>query len=113
MQRNFAVVTSSGDDLTVEGHNYFDNFSGSEFRRDIAFVYNDNTMVLRRIESVSLSGANETLDLDGLVPSLTNLRSVSYLLFCRLDGDSLEIARVTDTKARFAWRFTEILSSPS
>ena len=112
MQRDFDVVSAVSDDLTVAGHNYFDNFSGSEFRRDLAFVYNDNSMVFRRIESVSLDGANEVLDLDTSVPTLTNLRSVSYLLFCRLDNDTIEIARETDTKSRVSWMFREILSSP-
>lgn len=112
MQRDFEIVDVDSADLTVEGHNYFENFAGSEFRRDLAFVYNDNTMVLRRIDGVSPDGVNEILELSAAVPTLTNLRSLSYLLFCRLDNDTLEIAHVTDTKARFTWRFREILSSP-
>lgn len=114
MQRNFIPVSSVGSDLTVEGHNYFNNFAGSEFRRDLAFVYNDNSMILRRIESVDLDGANEVLGLSSPgSATLTNLRSVSYLKFCRLDNDTLEIARITDTKARAAWMFREVLSGPA
>jgi hypothetical protein len=113
MQRDFEVVSATGDDLTVTGHNYFENFSGSESRRDLAFVYNDNSVILRRIESSSVSGVNEVLDLDNSVPTLTNLRSVSYLLFCRLDNDTIERACETDTKARFAWLFREMLVSPT
>lgn len=112
MQRDFEVVSSASDDLTVKGHNYSENYSGSEFRRDIAFIYSDNSIVIRRIESSSISGANEILELDNSVPSLTNLRSVSYLLFCRLDNDTIERACATDTKARFAWLFREMLVSP-
>ncbi len=111
MQRDFAIVSTAGGNLTVEKHNYFDNFAGSEFRRDLAFTYHDNTLAMARINSVALVGANEVLSLNTL-PTLTNLRSVSYLLFCRLDSDVLERAAVTDTKARFAWRFREMLSSP-
>lgn len=113
MQRDFEVVDDDVTTITVSGHNYFDNFAASEFRRDLAFVYHDNTMALRRINSVTLDSANEVLQLDTFTPTLTNLRSLSYLLFCRLDNDTLEIARATDTKARFAWRFREILSSPA
>lgn len=112
MQRDFEVVSALGDDLTVVGHNYSENFSGSEFRRDLSFTYNDNSAILRRIEGVSLSGANEILDLDNNVPTLTNLRSISCLLFCRLDNDTIERACETDTKARFAWMFREMLVSP-
>lgn len=113
MQRDFTVVSAASDDLTVEGRNYFENYSSSEFRRDLAFVYNDNSMILRRIQSVTLDGVNEVLDLDANVPTLTNLRSVSYLLFCRMDNDTIERAAATDTKASFSWLFREILSSPA
>lgn len=113
VQRDFNVVSVASSTVTVAAHNYFDNFAGSEFRRDLAFIYHDNTMALRRITSVALAGANETLTLDSTVPTLTNLRSISYLRFCELDGDTLEIARVTDMKARFAWGFRELLSSPA
>lgn len=113
MQRDFAVVSAVGANLTVEGHNYFDNFAGSEYRRDLAFVYDDNSMLFRRIALVVTAGANETLTLDANVPTLTNLRSVSYLLFCRLDNDTIERASTTDTKARFSWLFREVLSSPT
>jgi Concanavalin A-like lectin/glucanases superfamily len=114
MQRDFDIVDTGLNTITVSGHNYFDNFASSEFRRDLAFVYNDNTLALRRIDSVTLDGANEEFELsNGLTPTLANLRSLSYLLFCRLDNDTLEIARVTDTKARFSWRFREMLASSS
>ncbi len=112
MQRDFEIVSAASSNLTVKGHNYSENFSGSEFRRDLAFIYNDNTAVLRRIGSSSLSGASEILVLDSSVPTLTNLRSVSYLLFCRLDNDTIERAAVTDTKVQFAWLFRELLASP-
>lgn len=113
MQRDFAIVGASSDDLTVEGHNYFNNYSASEYRRDIAFIYNDNSMILRRIQAVTLDGMNEVLDLDAAVPTLTNLRSVSYLLFCRLDNDTIERAATSDVIVQFSWLFREVLSSPA
>lgn len=112
MRRDFDVVSASGDDLTVKGHNYSENFAGSEFRRDLAFIYADNSAILRGILSSVVDGGNEILTLDGSVPSLTNLRSVSYLCFCRLDNDTIERAATTDSKASFAWLFREMLSSP-
>lgn len=112
MQRDFAITSAASGDITVEGHNYFDNFSGSEHRQDLAFVYNDNTLAIRRIESVVIDGANEVLTADSTLPTLTNLRSLSCLLFCRLEADTLEIAHVTDNKAQFAWLFRSVLSSP-
>lgn len=113
MQRDFAPVSAVSTSLTVQGNNFFDNFAGSEYRRDLTFIYDNSSMEFRRIDGVALDGDNEILDFDLVVPSLVNLRSVSYLRFCRLEVDALEIARVTDTKARFAWRFMEALSSPA
>lgn len=112
MQADFEIVSELSNTLTVAGRNYSDNFSVNEFRRDLAFIYHDNTVALRRITSVTVGVTDETLTLNTTVPTLTNLRSVSYLRFCQLDGDTLEIARVTDTKARFAWAFRELLASP-
>lgn len=112
MQADFEIVSELSNTLTVAGHNYSDNFSVDEFRRDLAFVYHDNAMAFRRITSVTVGVTNETLTLNLAPPTTTNLRSVSYLRFCQLDGDTLEIARATDTKARFAWAFRELLGSP-
>lgn len=112
MQRDFEVVGSAFDQLTVTGTEYGDNYALAEARRDIAFVYEDGSLELRRV--VGFSGTvNETLELDENVPMLTGLRSVSLLKFCRLDGDTLEIAKVTDDLWVFAWRFRELLETPA
>lgn len=112
VQKDFEIVSAVGSDLTVEGVEYSENYALAEARRDLAFVYFDNTVIFRRV--VSFSGSpDETLVLDATVPTQTNLRSVSLLKFCRLDGDQIEIARITDDLARFAWRFRELLFTPS
>lgn len=111
MQGDFEVLDVDGDELTVTDTNYSDAFALAEPRRDLAFVYHDNSMEFRRV--LSFSGTpNETLILDAAVPSLTNLRSVSLLKFSRLDADQLELAWETDSVVRVAWRFRELLHSP-
>lgn len=111
MQKDFKIVSVGGPSLTVEGTDYSENYALAEARRDLAFIYNDNTMVLRRVNSFSGS-PNETLVLDFDVPTQTNLRSVSLLKFCQMDGNTLEIAKYTDDVWRFAWRFRELLFTP-
>lgn len=111
MQRDFEVVSVAGANITVEGTNYSDHYTLAQARRDVAFVYHDNTLEFRRV-TASAGAPNETLTLDATVPTLTNLRSLSLLKFCQLDADSLEIAKVTDDVWRFAWRFRELLTSP-
>jgi hypothetical protein len=112
MQRDLTIVSALGSNLTVSGHIYTEIYAGSEARRDLAFVYNDNTMILRRINSSATSGANDILTLNTTVPTQTNLRSVSFLKFCRIDADSLEKALSTDDVMLATWRFRELLHSP-
>jgi hypothetical protein len=112
MQRDFTIVSAVGSNLTVSGHIYTEIYAGSEARRDLAFVYNNNTMILRRINSSTTSGSNDVLTLNTTVPTQTNLRSVSFLKFCRIDADSLEKALSTDDVMLATWRFRELLHSP-
>lgn len=111
MQSDFEVLAVDGDGLTVADTNYSDAFALAEPRRDLAFIYYDNSMEFRRV--LSFSGtSNETLVLDAVVPTLTNLRSVSLLKFSRLDADQLEFAWETDSVVRVVWQFRELLHSP-
>jgi hypothetical protein len=111
MQKDFKIVSAASANLTIEGTDYSDNYALAQSRRDLAFVYLNNTMIFRRV--IGFSGSpNEILELNTTVPTQTNLRSVSLLKFCRLDGDTLEIAKITDNYWRFAWRFRELLTTP-
>ncbi len=112
MQRDLTIVSAVGSNLTVSKHTYTNNFAGSQTRRDLAFVYNDNSMILRRINSSTTSGANDVLTLNTSVPTQTNLRSVSYLKFCRIEADTLEKALAVDDVMLATWRFRELLHSP-
>lgn len=111
MQKDFKILSVGVSDFTVEGTDYSENYALAQSRRDLAFVYHDNTMQLRRVTSFSGS-PNETLSLNTTTPTLTNLRSVSLLKFCQIDGNTLEIAKYTDDVWRFAWRFRELLFTP-
>lgn len=111
MQKDFKLVSELASSLTVEGTDYTENYALAQSRRDLAFVYHDNTMELRRV--LAFTGSpNETLTLNTTVPTQTNLRSISLLKFCQMDGNTLEIAKYTDDVWRFAWRFRELLFTP-
>lgn len=111
-QRDMEVLVVDTDELLVKGHSYTDNYAGAESRRDLAFIYHDNSMELRRVLSAAAQGDNDLLTLDVAVPTLTNLRSLSLLKFCRLEADQIEIAWHTDNVAQFAWSFRELLHTP-
>lgn len=112
MQSDFGVMSAVGDLLTVEDTNYTDNYAVAEPRRDVVFIYHDNTMVFRRVVSFRIIVNYEELTLDAPCPTLTNLRTVSLLKFCRLDGDQIELAWHTDDVVEVAWRFRELAHSP-
>lgn len=117
-RQDLKPLSRSGDDLTVEGHEYSTYYVNADNRFDLAFVYFDNTVQLRRIESVTPSGANDVLTLDSSVPTLTNLRWLSFLRRVVLSSDDVEIAWQTDNVARVAFAVVDApldieLGSPS
>jgi len=114
MQEDFEIlfINIPEHQITVKDTNYSDSYALAEPRRDLAFVYRDGTMAFRRVIAFELAGENETLRLDALVPTTTNLRFVSLLKYCRLDADQLELAWQTDRVVQVAWRFRELLNTP-
>lgn len=111
MQEDFEVLSAGSNTIIVRATNYSDSYALAEPRRDLAFVYFDGSVELRRV--VAFEGTtNETLTLDAVVPSMTNLRMVSLLKYCRMDADQLELAWQTDSVVQVAWRFREALHTP-
>lgn len=113
MQEDFEIlgVNTPNVQIVVRDTNYSDSYALAEPRRDLAFVYFDGGMELRRV--VAFEGVtNETLTLDAAIPSLVNLRCVSLLKYCRMDADQLELAWHTDSTIQVAWRFREVLHTP-
>lgn len=113
MQEDFEIlgVNVPNAQITVRDTNYSDSYALAEPRRDLAFIYFDGSVELRRVTGFS-GTANETLTLGAPVPTLTNLRMVSLLKYCRMDADQLELAWHTDSVAQVAWRFREVLHTP-
>jgi len=114
MQEDFDVlfINVPNMQITVKDTNYSDAFALAEPRRDLAFVYTNGSMTLRRVTAFELAGVNETLTLDAAVPTMTNLRFISLLKYCRLDADQLELAWQTDNVVQVAWRFREPMTTP-
>lgn len=106
-RQDLAPISRSGNVLQVKGNEYTDLYAGSSTRVDLAFVYADNTMQLRRIQQVGVSGDDDVLGLDAAVPTFTNLRWLSFLRRVTLDSDDLEIAWETDSVVRVAFGVTD------
>lgn len=114
MQEEFDILSINLPEhqITVRDTNYSDAYALAEPRRDLAFVYWNGAVALRRVIAFELAGENETLRLDAAVPTTTNLRFISLVKYCRLDADQIELAWQTDNKVQIAWRFRESLTTP-
>jgi concanavalin A-like lectin/glucanase superfamily protein len=102
-RNDLAVVSRSGVELTVRGHEYTNLYANSPLRLDLAFVYGNNTTITRRIESATVDSVNDVLTLDSSVPTFTGLRWLSFLRRVVLSSDDLEIAWETDSVVRVAF----------
>jgi hypothetical protein len=113
-QSDFDAVSLVGSTLTVSGHLYTDYYNLADARKDLVFVYNDDTIAYRRITAASKSGANDALTLSGGsgTLSLSNLRYICFLKLGILGADLLEIAWETDSVARVVFTFSELLTTP-
>jgi hypothetical protein len=105
-------------DLTVRGHEYTQLYAPADNRIDLAFVYFDSTVIMRRIEAAVADGMNDLLTLDAAVPTFTNLRWLCFLRRVILSSDDLEIAWETDNVVQVAFAVRDApldwaLGSPS
>jgi hypothetical protein len=102
-RQDLQPLSRQGTQLMVSGHEYTDLYAPADNRIDLAFVYHDNTVALRRVLESDTAGDADLLYLDSAVPTLTNLRYLSFLRRVILDSDDHEIAWVTDDTVRVAF----------
>lgn len=78
-------------------------------RRHLALRFADGTTVYRQVLTALDNGTSETLALSGtLGKALASDAWVSYLVYCRLASDSLDLAYLTDSIAEATLHFVEI-----
>lgn len=117
-KQDLRPLARSGNVLLVEGHEYSNYYSNADTRQDLAFIYFDGSMVLRRIKSHVSDSDDDALSLDSAAPTLTGLRWLSFLRRVILSSDDVEIAWETDDKVRVAFAVVDApidiqLGSPS
>lgn len=93
----------AADELRVEGHEYTNLYAASDTRIDLAFVYFDGTVTMRRVLGAVADDTYDVLTLDAARPTFTNLRWLSFLRRVVLSSDDLEIAWHTDNVVRVAF----------
>lgn len=117
-KQDLKPLARSGNVLLVEGHEYSNYYSNADTRQDLAFIYFDGSMTLRRIESHVSDDDNDALSLDSTTPTLIGLRWLSFLRRVVLSSDDVEVAWETDDKVRVAFAVVDapidiVVGSPS
>lgn len=104
-------VTAGGGSLTFRECGYAANVNAAEGRRDVSLSYADGTTRLRRLSApVNNGDGTETATLN-LSATGTGLQLASYLRFCRLEADAVELAWETTGFAKCALRFRELIKT--
>lgn len=117
-ENDLQAVSKSGSTLTIESIGYSQHYNLHSARRDVCFILNDGSFTCRRItDAVDNGDGTETLTFDDSVPTLTDVDRVSWLKYCRLNGDEVEFEwhRASASGKTFlecAVNFRELLTSP-
>jgi hypothetical protein len=119
LENDFQAVSKVGSTLTIESIGYSQYYNLHSARRDVCFVLNDGTFTNRRITaSVDNGDGTETLTFDASVPTLATVNRISWLKYCRLQGDEIELdwhraSSQGSTILTCTVGFRELLTSPS
>lgn len=111
-EKDFApVVSTAADEFTAASFGYTANYNLVEGRRDVAFINANGTASYRRLTASSDDGTLETFQTDTNLPSLTNLERTSFLRYCRLDHDEVELTWQTNDDVSVALKFRELIKT--
>jgi hypothetical protein len=116
-----AATTTS---IKIEDISYSSLVAQNPARRDICIRLANGTRLYRRIVSTTRNNdGTETLNLDAQLGvalsaavnkwgNAADGHMISFLKFCRLSSDQVELAWLTDQKMRVGLKFTELLTTP-
>jgi hypothetical protein len=117
-ENDLQAVSKSGSTLTIDSIGYTQRYNLHSARRDVCFILNDTTFTCRRITATVDNGnGTETLTFDGAVPTLADVKRISWLKYARLQGDEIEIewhraSASGRSLLETTIMFRELLSSP-
>jgi hypothetical protein len=117
-ENDLQAVSGGGSTLTIQSIGYTQRYNLHSARRDVCFILNDSTFTCLRVTgTVDNLDGTETLSFDGSVPTLADVNRISWLKYCRLQGDEIEIEwhRASSsgrTLLECSLSFRELLTSP-
>lgn len=114
-ERDFENVEKDAiedDVFTAASFAYSTTYNLAESRRDIVFMEQDGTMLYRRLILCEDDGTTETFQVDSALPDpLPTLDRVSFLRFCRLDQDEVELSWQTTEDLSVALKLRELIKT--
>ena len=88
-------------------------FSFHHGRRDIEFLLTDGSFSRKRVTSITDNGATETWAFDSSLPALDDIARASFLKFCTLAADTIQIRHYKGNVSECGLSFKELLTSPA
>lgn len=109
-EQDFNFIELVDDNIfAAEPFGYEDTYNLGESRRDLAITATDGARTYRRITAVS-SGVQDEFTLDGDFPEI-DLDRISFLRYCRLDHDEIELNWQTNDDVSVALKFRELIKT--
>ena len=108
--------TSGSQVIKIKDIGYATYIKQDSSKRDVALFLNDGSVLFRRITgSVNNGDGTEDLSLDtalGISWDSSTFKYVSFLKFCRLDSDEIEIEHITNSVARANINLVTLVKTP-
>lgn len=110
-EQDFNFIEQVDDNIfAAEPFGYEATYNLGESRRDIAIIAADGTQTYRRITSVASDVDQDEFTLDDDYPAVT-LDRISFLRYCRLDHDEVELTWQTNDDVSVALKFRELIKT--
>jgi hypothetical protein len=105
------AFTLTATEFEADSFKYTSLYAAGESRRDIVFVSANGDMLPVRILSSTDDGTTETFEVDSAVSGvdLNTLDRVSFLRYCRLDHDEIELTWDTTEDVSIGLKFRELI----
>jgi hypothetical protein len=104
------TIGASATSWRVENCGFSLHANGAVGRRDLRIELNDGTVFYRRITAVTAEDASvESIAIDtslGQIVTVDDVRMISFMAFCRLEDDAVEIEWVTAGVAEASFNLT-------
>ncbi len=99
------------DVFTADSFGYTAAYDLAESRRDIAFINADGSMDFRRITASEDDDTTETFTVDSDLPDPLEPERASFLRYCRLDQDEIELSWITTEDVTTTLKARELIKT--